>query len=86
MNNFKLQIRNRITRQKRVITIQEFKKEFAKDLKTIIDYYSQEKEKNNFLPKIMNKTDYEGDFYLSFYFNFNNYGRLFCDWYIEKIF
>lgn len=86
MNNFKLQIKNRVTRQKRVITIQEFKEEFAEELKTIIDYYSQDMEKNNSIPDFMKTKDYERDFYLSFHFNFNNYGRLFCDWYIEKIF
>lgn len=85
MSNYKLEITHRRTRKKRVLTLEEFKKEFAEELKNIIDYYSQEMEKNNYLPDIMGKKDHEGDFYLSLHFNFNNYGRFFCDWYIERI-
>lgn len=86
MSNFNLQIKNRVTREIRVISIQDFKKQFAKELKSIIENYSKNMREHNYLPEIIRKIDYEGDFYLSLYFNFNNYGRSITDWYIERIF
>ncbi len=83
MNNIKLKITNRRTRLSRVLLLEEFKKEFAQELKQGIKTYSEDKERKNFLPKVICKNkNYELDFYSSLHFNFNNYVR--SEWYIER--
>lgn len=83
MGNIKLKITKRRTRESRVLLLEEFKKEFARELKQGIVTYSEHEERKNFLPKLICKNkDYELDFYSSLQFNFNNYVH--SEWYIER--
>lgn len=83
MNNIKLKIANRRTRETRVLLLEEFKQEFHKELKQGIKAYSEDEERKNFLPKIVCRNkDYESEFFLSLHFNFNNYVH--SEWYIER--
>ena len=82
MANQKVKIVNKRTREKRVLTIEELKQEFSKELQDGFKMYSDQKEKKDFMP-YKNK-NYESDFYFlgSFRFNFNNYVN--SEWYIEN--
>lgn len=83
MCNIKIKISNRRTRKTRVLLLEEFKKEFARELQQAISLYSENERKKEYLPPIMTKNkDYTCDFYLSLQFNFNNYAH--SDWYIER--
>ena len=83
MAELKVKIANKRTREMRVLSLEEFKKEFSKELQTAVKLYSEAKERKDFMP-FRNK-DYESDFYFpgSLRFNFNNYAH-FCEWYIEN--
>ncbi|MBP3847415.1 hypothetical protein J6I39_06665 [bacterium] len=83
MGNYKLKIVHRRTRQKRVLTLEEFKKEFNLQLIQGINTYTGHKKSKCFLPSFMDHNDYKADFYFSLQFNFNNY--CICEWYIERI-
>lgn len=82
MAELKVKIANKRTREMRVLSLEELKQEFSKELQEGFKIYSDQKEKKNFLPH--QKNDYESDFYFpgSFRFNFNNYVN--SDWYIEN--
>lgn len=86
MSNFRLKIVDRRTRKVRVLTLEEFKREFSKELINAVNIYTTHANSRNFLPPFMDHRDYKQEFYDSLQFNFNNYACTCCSWYIERIF
>lgn len=84
MSNYKIKLVSRRTRQERVLTLQEFKQEFHKELRQAINTYSAHQRSKDFFNIYFRNPDYESDFYNSLQFNFNN--NAVSEWYIERIF
>lgn len=82
MTNQKVKIVNKRTREQRVLTLNELKAEFSKELQEGFKTYSEERERKEYLH--FKNNNYESDFYFpgSFRFNFNNYVN--SEWYIEN--
>jgi len=85
MSNYKLKLVDRRTCKVRVLTLQEFNKEFSNVLLTAISLYESHERRKNLLPPFMDYRDYKQDFYNSLKFNFNSYSCTCCSWYIENI-
>ena len=85
MFNRKITVKNKRNQsEKLTLTFDEFKVKFQKELKTAIETFKKNEEnKQAFLPKIIQKSITEQDFYLNLRFNFNNNSR--SNWYIERI-
>jgi hypothetical protein len=76
-------VKNKRTRETLDITLEEFKKRFAKEIEDSLESYKRSVlAKPTFPPFKINNT-IEGDFYFSLRYNFNNHGI--SNWYIEKI-
>ena len=81
----KILLVNKNTREKQILTIEEFKIKFNNELRVAINGYSNsEKQKKYLIPFQTDFTNYESDFYFSLRWNFNNYSR--SAWYIERLF
>lgn len=81
----KILLVNKNTREKQILTIEEFKIKFNNELRVAINSYSNfEKQKKYFSTFQTDFTNYESDFYFSLRWNFNNYSR--SAWYIERLF
>ena len=77
-------LENKRTREQRVLSYEEFRKEFKLDFNHAYQgFIRHENEKNAFLPEFMQKHLSEADFLLSLQWNFNNYSR--SEWYILAI-
>mgnify|MGYP000785934468 FL=1 len=72
ISNFKIKLISRRTRQERVLTLQEFKKDFYNELRQAINTYSTHREQSLFYERFYKNHDFESDFYNSLQFNFNN--------------
>ncbi|MBO6180626.1 hypothetical protein J6O86_02955 [bacterium] len=69
------------SKEKLVLTLDEFKKRFAKELKTAIDSYTRlHKYKHSLKPPFTKEPDYESDFYFDMRFNYNHNAP--GEWYI----
>ena len=80
----RITLENRRTREQRVLSYEEFRKEFKLDFNHAYQgFIRNETEKNAFLPEFMQKHLTEADFLLSLQWNFNNYSH--AEWYIAAI-
>ena len=73
-------VKNKRTRETLDITLEEFKKRFAKEIRDSLESY-----KRTVLakPTFRVNNDIEGDYFFSLRYNFNNHGI--SNWYIEKM-
>ena len=76
-------IANRRTRQERQITLLDFKKEFARDIKTAFDSYCKTQNNKPYFALIKCQAIYESEFEFNFQWNFNNFGN--SAWYIKSL-
>lgn len=75
-------LENRRTREKRTISLDEFKKEFANDIRAAFESYKKTELSKPYFK--FNKEDFiESDFYFSLQWNFNNYGN--SIWFIKSM-
>ncbi|MBO6272941.1 hypothetical protein J6O48_09220 [bacterium] len=83
--NFKIKLGKRHSKDRRIVTLEELKNEFAKELKTAVDNYSEHEEYKDKLSGKYKTGNYEEDFYYpqNIRFNFNSYVN--SVWYIENI-
>ena len=80
----RITIKNKRTRELRVLSYEEFKAQFKAEFERAYQgFIRHETEKNAFLPEFMQKHLSEADFLLSLQWNFNNYSR--SEWYILAI-
>ena len=82
--NKKIIIKNRRNNNERFeLTLEEFKVKFHNELREAIDSYKKYQESKNYLPPYLSPTpDYEFEFYLDLWWNFNNFAQ--SQYYIVK--
>lgn len=72
-------IKNKLTKETLVLSEEEFKTRFAKEIDTALDSYKRTESAKPYFN--LNK-DIESDFFFDLQWNFNHYGN--SNWYIEK--
>lgn len=75
-------LKNKRTGEQKELTLQEFKKEFDKEIKASFKDYVDTQLRHIYYGVGIN-SDYLQDFYFDLRYNFNNFGI--SAWYIEKI-
>ena len=76
-------VKNKRTRETLDITLEEFKKKFAKEIKDSLESYKRTVLAKPTFPPFKVNNDIEGDYFFSLRYNFNNHGI--SNWYIERI-
>ena len=82
----KIIIKNRRNnKEEQILTLEEFKTKFSKELETAVQIYSRDKQYKDSLkpPYIASQSDYKADFYQDLRWNFNNNAQ--SVYYIDKI-
>ena len=72
-------IKNKLTKETLVLSEEEFKTRFAKEIDMALDSYRRTELAK---PYYMINKDIESDFFFDLQWNFNHYGN--SNWYIEK--
>lgn len=72
-------LKNKLTKETLVLSEEEFKTRFVKEIETSLDSYRQTELSKPYFN--LNK-DIESDFFFDLQWNFNHYGN--SNWYIEK--
>lgn len=75
-------IENRRTREKRTMSLEEFKKEFANDIQAALESYKKTELSKPYF-KFNKEGSVESDFYFSLQWNFNNHGN--SSWFIRSM-
>lgn len=73
-------LKNKLTKETLVLSEEEFKTRFVKEIETALDSYKQTELSK---PYFRLNRDIESDFYFNLQWNFNHYGN--SNWYIEKL-
>lgn len=83
--NFKLKLGKHYSKETRIVTLEELKQEFSKELENAIEVYTKHKQYKDMLSGKRTTGDYEEDFYsrANIRFNFNSNVR--SVWYIDRI-
>ena len=82
----KIIVKNRRNnKEKQILTLDEFKTKFSKELETAVQIYSRDKQYKDSLkpPYFGSQPDYKADFYADLRWNFNNNAR--TPYYIDVI-
>ena len=79
----KMIVKNKRTRETLDITLEEFKKKFAKEIEDSMDSYERTVLAKPTFPPFKTQEDIESGYYFSLRYNFNNHGI--SNWYIEKM-
>lgn len=81
--NFKIKIANKRTREQFILSPEEFKEKFSKELELALQSFARtKKNKKLYLLPIIGKQDYKNEFYSNLQWNFNHYSN--SIWYIER--
>ena len=82
----KIIIKNRRNnKEKLILTLEEFKTKFSKELETAVQIYSRDEQRKDMLKPsyIGTQSDYKADFYQDLRWNFNNNAQ--SIYYIDRI-
>ena len=84
-SNFKIKLGKRHSKERRIVTLEELKQEFSKELETAVKNYSAHEQYKDKLSGKYKTDDYEEDFYSRPNIRFNFNSNVNSMWYIENI-